>query len=269
MKAETNRIDRMFARCREQGRKALIVFLSAGDPSLGATSQAVRALAAAGADLVEIGVPFSDPMADGPVIQAASQRAIRAGFRMDALLEELTTLRRETDLPSILFSYYNVLLKYGIEKLAAASPDAGIDGWLLVDVPREEADEVQPHLDLNGVYRIPLVAPTTPRERIPYLLEGAGGFVYTITVKGITGTRTELPSDLAERLALVKSCSPLPVAAGFGVSGPAMAAAIAQHADAVVVGSLIVKTLAGKDAFEHNLERAVALVRDLARAMRP
>jgi len=263
-----NRIDDVFAACRREKRKALILYLCAGDPSLDATAKLIPALAEAGADLIELGIPFSDPMADGPVIQAASQRALDAGASLKGILAMARHLQPALKTPLVLFSYFNVMLQYGLDKLAAESAAAGIHGWLTVDVPAEEAGEIQPLLDRHQLHRILLLAPTTPPERAKKLLQKAGGFVYYITVTGVTGARQAVPADLAENLASIKRLTNLPVAAGFGVSTPAMARAVAAHADGVVVGSALVKILADAPSPEAGLAKAVAFTRELAAALR-
>jgi len=264
-----NRIDAVFQRCRRENRKALIVFVTAGDPDLAATRRLLPALADAGADIIELGVPFSDPMADGPTIQAASQRALAAGATPRGILDvarEVRSLR--PDLPLVLFSYYNVILQYGVGAFAADSSQAGIDGWLIVDLPSEEAAEVRSHLERCGLYRIPLAAPTTPPERFPVVLDGAGGFVYYITVTGVTGARRALPDDLIEHVAALRQATDLPIAAGFGISSPEMARAAARYTDGVVVGSALIDRMANAPGVDEGIQAAAAFVASLAQALR-
>lgn len=242
-----NRIDETFARCRQQGHKALVMFVSAGDPTLEVTEELIPAIAAAGADVIEVGVPFSDPMADGPAIQAASQRALASGTTLRKILAMVSRIRERVDTPMVLFSYYNVIMQYGVEALARDSAAAGIDGWLVVDVPAEEADEVRPSVVQHGLHLIQLLAPTTPRERAAKLLADATGFVYYITVTGVTGARDALPDDLSEHLQTIRALTPVPVVAGFGISSPEMARTVAEHADGIVVGSALIQLLAQAD----------------------
>jgi len=263
-----NRIDARFAACRAANRKALVVYVTAGDPNLQVTEQLIPALAAAGADIIEVGVPFSDPMADGPVIQAASQRALKAGTNLAGILAMGERLRPQLDVPLVLFSYYNVLLQYGVEKLAEQSAQAGIDGWLVVDVPDEEAAEIEPSLRSRNLHRIVLLAPTTPPARAQHLLRDAGGFVYYITVTGVTGVRDRVADDLAANLSQAKQLTALPVCAGFGVSTPDMAKAVAAHADGVVVGSALVKLIADEPDPRLAVAKAADFVRSLAAALR-
>ena len=264
-----NRIDSMFEVCRSEGRSALIMYVCAGDPDLGTTGELIRAISRAGADLIEVGVPFSDPMADGPTIQAASERALASGTTLPGILEMVSTLRSELDIPMVLFSYYNVLFNYGIETTAARAADAGLDGMLIVDVPFEEMEEVRPALNTHGLHLISLIAPTTDADRASRILVDAQGFVYCITVTGVTGAREALPEELGRQLESVRSVSPVPVAAGFGISSPSMARATAMHADAVVVGSALVNRLASGETPGKGVADCEAFVRELAEALVP
>jgi len=263
-----DRIAHAFADCRAAGRKALVAFVTAGDPDLAATERLVTAVAGAGADIIELGVPFSDPMADGPTIQESSQRALAAGTTLAGILEMVARVRRETAVPLVLFSYYNVVFQYGVERLAAAAAKAGIDGVLLVDVPLEELGEVEPALDRFALPVIRLVAPTTPPERIAQITAAASGFVYCITVTGVTGARAELPADLGLQLERVRAVSPVPVVAGFGIASPEMATAVAAHADGVVVGSALVKRMAGAGNVDERIAACRQFVAELAAALR-
>ncbi len=263
-----NRIKTTFNRCREENRKALVMFISAGDPSLAASERLVAGIAAAGADIIEVGVPFSDPMADGSAIQAASQRALAAGTTLEGILEMVRTLRQSgLTQPVVLFSYYNVLLQYGVEKLARDSAAAGVDAWLAVDVPFEEAGEIRPCLQACGLDLITLLAPTTPPERCKKLLQDATGFVYYITVTGVTGARNVLPANLQEKLAEIRKMSPVPVVAGFGISNPEMAREVGKHADGVVVGSALVKMMEKVKDLEQGVQDCSMFVRSLFLAL--
>lgn len=263
-----NRIDKIFSDNKAKSRKSLVMFVSAGDPDLAFTEALIPAIVEAGADIVEIGVPFSDPMADGPTIQEASQRALAAGTTLPKILAMVKRIRESgCEAAFVLFSYYNVLLQYGIADLAAASADCGIDGWLVVDVPPEEEDELLPAMEAHDLYKITLLAPTTPTERSRELVSRAKGFVYYITVTGVTGARTELPADLADHLKAVKEAGDVPVVAGFGVSRPDQAAMIARHVDGVVVGSKLIKTIAESADGAQAKQRAVDLVVSLSDVM--
>mgnify|MGYP006284883895 CR=1 FL=1 len=263
-----NRIDTTFQQCRKDNRKALVMFVSAGDPSLTATEALIPAIAAAGADIIEIGVPFSDPMADGTTIQEASQRALTAGTTLPGIIEMVRRVRHQTDAALVLFSYYNVVLQYGVEALARDSAEAGIDGWLLVDVPAEEADEVKPALDENDLRLVTLVAPTTAADRARDLIAKASGFVYYITVTGVTGARQALPARLAEDLAQLRAGQSIPIVAGFGISSGAMAREIGAHADGVVVGSALIQKMNAAPTVDQGIRDAETFVRELAAALR-
>jgi tryptophan synthase alpha chain len=260
-----NRIDTTFETCRKAGRKALVMFVSAGDPDLASTEKLIREIVEAGADVVEIGVPFSDPMADGPTIQEASQRALASGTTLSGILAMVERLREGgVDAPFVLFSYYNVLFHYGMPKLAADAKAAGLDGVLVVDVPYEEMGEILPDLQANDLHLIRLVAPTTSPERAAKILADATGFVYTITVTGVTGARNELPPELDDLLVRMGEASPVPVVAGFGVSSPELAKLVSQKADGVVVGSALVKRMAGDRPVAERIADCKAFVASLA-----
>lgn len=256
-----DRIAATFEECRRTGRKALVGFLTAGDPTLEESEKDLRAALENGVDILELGVPFSDPTADGPVIQEAGQRALAAGITLDKILGLAARLRDAFPAaPLILFSYANPLLAHGYERTCAEAAKAGVDGLLVVDMPFEELTELRPHLDKNGLCAISLIAPTTPLERKRRILAGAKGFVYYIMVKGVTGMRGGLVTDLETQLRELRSCTALPIAVGFGVSNGAQAREAAAHADAAVVGSALVK--AAREG------RLAPLVRELAAALR-
>lgn len=260
-----NRIDQLFSQYRKKGKKALVLYITAGDPELSFTEELISAVIEAGGDVIEIGVPFSDPMADGPTIQAASERALKNDVTLPDILAMVKRLRaKHPETPFVLFSYYNLLLHYGVDSLAAESAAAGLDGWLIVDMPDVEEGEVVPALTDNGLYKITLLAPTSGRERMRQLLGKSYGFVYYITVTGVTGARDKLPDDLAEHLNMITELSPIPVVAGFGVSTPDMAQRAAQYTDGVVVGSKLVQTAADAPDRVTALNDCRKLVRSLA-----
>jgi len=224
------------------GKKKLVGFASAGCPNVKESLEFMDAMLSGGVDVLEIGVPFSDPMADGPTIQASSQKALSSGTTVKDVLSICKTLSDKYPKKGfVLFSYYNLIFHMGPEKFAKAAKAAGADGVLVVDVPLEERHEIKPILDKYGLDLIPLVSPATPKARIKEILKGIGGFVYYIIFKGVTGTRTELPKDLKDKVCELKKTSPLPVAAGFGVSDPIMARKVAKIADGVVMGSAFVR----------------------------
>ncbi len=264
-----SRIEAIFGQCQQEKRKALTVFISAGNPNIAASEKLALALADAGADIIELGVPFSDPMADGPVIQAAANRALAAGTRLSDIIAMAQRIRLAAPhIPLILFSYYNVILSYGVEKLADDCVKAGIDGWLVVDVPFEESAEIQPILKKRGLSLIPLVAPTTSLERARKIVKRADGFVYYVTVKGVTGVRMELPADLQRKLNALREVSPVPVVAGFGIATPEMAKITVAHADGIVVGSALVRLMNEAKTPESGIARCRELTTALAAALR-
>ena len=235
-----SRITETFDRLRLERKHALIPFIVAGDPDLHTTVDLIVELARAGASLIELGIPFSDPVADGPVIQRASRRALENGGGVAEALEVLAQARKQTDVPIILFSYFNPLLKFGIEKLSVEARLAGADGVLVTDLAAEESGDFASRLAREGLDSILLVAPTTTGKRLQMITERASGFIYAVSRAGVTGTRAE-PSNEAELLVnRVRKVSDLPVAVGFGVSSAAQVAEVFGYADGAVVGSAIV-----------------------------
>ena len=233
-----------FAAANAQGRPARVLFMPCGFPTKAASLEAMETLVSGGADVLELGVPFSDPIAEGAVIQAASQQALKDGVNLKDILALAAELRaRHPALGLVLFSYFNPLLAYGPERLCADAAKAGIDGLLVVDVPYEEQDEFKPLVTAAGLSWIPLISPATTPERAAKIIEGCDGFVYVITVRGITGERKALPPELADRLAALRAVTALPLAAGFGISDAATAAEIGRHAQGIVVGSAAVRAL--------------------------
>ncbi|MDP1992201.1 MAG: tryptophan synthase subunit alpha [Syntrophales bacterium] len=237
------RIEERFTTLKKANRKAFIAYLTAGDPDLETTAKLIPALEAAGVDIVEIGVPFSDPTADGPAIQAASQRALKSGATLAKILTMIATLRRTSAIPIVLFGYYNPILSYGPATFAVDAEAAGVDGILVVDLPPEEAGELRRYTDKAGQAFITLIAPTTDPTRARKILRGATGFVYYISVTGVTGTAVPRPDDVQRDLERLKGMTALPLAVGFGISTPDQAAAIAPLADGVVVGSALVRLI--------------------------
>jgi tryptophan synthase alpha chain len=237
------RIGRRFAALRAEGRKAFVAFLTAGDPSLERTLEAALALEAAGADVLELGVPFSDPLADGPVIQRASERALQRGTTLAAVLDLVRRLRQSSQLPIVLFSYANPLLRLGLERLARDAAAAGVDGVLVTDLPPEEAGEwiaIARQAELDTIF---LVAPTSPDERLRLVAEATRGFLYAISRTGVTGEEQALSADAAPLIARLKALSEVPVVLGFGISTPEQVRAAGAVADGVVVGSALVRFL--------------------------
>ena len=254
-----NRIDQTFRRLAAEGRKGLVGYLTAGDPDAAISERNIRAAIENGVDVLELGVPFSDATADGPVIQEASQRALAAGMTVGGALQMACRLRRDFDLPIVLFGYANPFFRYGYERLSADAAEAGVDGVLVVDLPFEESGELRVPLEKHGLCFIRLIAPTTPTYRASAILKDAGGFVYYIMVTGVTGARTKTAEDVRGHVERLRGCTSLPIAVGFGVSGGQQAREAARSADAVVVGSALVR--AAQEA------RAGEFVRELRNAL--
>jgi tryptophan synthase alpha chain len=236
-----NRVDKKFREIREEGRKGLVGYLTAGDPDPDVSEKDIRIALEGGVDVLELGVPFSDPTADGSTIQAASQRALAAGMTVRGALDLVERIRRDFDQPIVLFGYTNPFFHYGYEALCADAAGAGADGLLVVDLPFEESGELLPHMNRQGLHFIPLIAPTTPRDRVATIVKNAHGFVYYIMVRGVTGARERVAGDLAAHVKALRECTALPVAVGFGVSSGDQARRAGREADAVVVGSALVK----------------------------
>ena len=233
----------MLARLQREQRKGLVPYVTVGDPDMEVTRVAVLSIAQAGADAIELGIPFSDPMADGPVIQGSSARALAAGSSVPRVLELVAKLREDTDVPLILFGYYNPFFRYGHERLARDIKAAGADGLLCVDLPPEEAGDMVRSCRKEQVDRIFLLAPTSNEARISAVAKVASGFLYFVSVTGVTGARSDAPQGIEELVARVRSGVGLPVGVGFGISTAAQAAAVARYADLVVVGSALVRRM--------------------------
>jgi tryptophan synthase alpha chain len=236
-----NRIERVFRDLKRTGRKGLVGYLTAGDPGPAVSEQIIRMALQNGVDVLELGVPFSDPTADGPIIQEASQRALAAGMSVEGVLAMVRNLRRDVQTPIVLFGYVNPLFVYGFARFCADAAKAGVDGLLVVDLPFEESGELRACAARHGLCFIPLIAPTTPDDRAAAILKDAAGFVYYIMVTGVTGVRERLTADVAQQVGRLRRLTRLPVAVGFGISNGAQARAAAEPADAVVVGSALVE----------------------------
>ena len=266
-----DRLATRFAACARDDRAALVTFVTAGDPDMDRMPQILAALVAGGADIIEIGMPFTDPMADGPAIQAGNIRSLATGTTLRSVLAAVAAFRAgDAATPLILMGYFNPILAYGPERFAADAAAAGLDGTIVVDLPPEEDGELTPWLAAQGLHTIRLATPTTDAARLPAVVAGASGFVYYVAVAGITGAGSAEVADIAAAVARLKAATPLPVAVGFGIRTPVQAAAIAVHADAVVVGSAIVSLIgAAAEARANDLpEQVEAFVAGLAAAVR-
>lgn len=252
------RISNLFARKRAERRKAFIAYVTGGDPTPAHTASLVLALERGGADLVELGVPFSDPIADGPVIQRASDRALKAGTTVPQLLEIVREIRRKSDIPLLLFSYMNPLLHYGFERLAREVADAGIDGVLLTDLCIEEASEPVRQLHAHGLDTVFLGAPTSTERRLKLVAEHSSGFVYLVSRTGVTGEQASLSESAAPLVQRMRAITDLPLAVGFGIGSAQQVAEVSRIADAVVVGSALVQCIAAhadKPTLADDVER--------------
>jgi len=265
----TTRIDHRFAKLKEEGRAALVTFLMAGDPDADTSLAIVKALPAAGADVIELGMPFTDPMADGPAIQAAGLRALKAGQNMKKTLALVRAFRKDDDAtPIVLMGYYNPIYIYGVDKFLVDAKSAGVDGLIVVDLPPEEDDELCLPALKAGLNFIRLATPTTDDKRLPTVLNNTSGFVYYVSITGITGMAAPDTSKVAAAVTRIKRHTKLPVAVGFGVRTAEQAAAIAQGADGVVVGSALVEIVRGSlDKAGKATPRTVKAVADLVTAL--
>ena len=251
----SDRIKRCFARAKAEERGAFVAYLTMGYPTLAQSEAAVDDLVAGGVDIVELGVPFSDPFADGAVIRSAAYEALKQGVTLDGVLAAAKRIRaRHPETGLVVFTYYNLIFSKGLEAFAQAAADAGIDAVLSVDLPLEERDELLDVLRPHGLTVVPLIAPNTPLERVVASAAGLDDtFLYVITVKGTTGARTELPADLTARLDAIRAAVKIPIAAGFGISTRAQAEVVSRHADGFVVGSALVKRLGAEGSLKGPL----------------
>jgi tryptophan synthase alpha chain len=263
-----NRIVERFTRLRAAGRKGLVVYIGAGDPDLEATRQLALAFDQAGVDVLELGVPFSDPLADGVVNQLAAQRGLASGTTPKKVLETVAALRRDSALPIVLYIYYNLIHHHGPEAFIADAAQAGVDGLLVLDLPPEEAEEHYARMEAADLCPICLVAPTTPEERVALIARPARGFIYYVSREGVTGMQQTLSESIGPMTALIRRHTDLPVAVGFGISTPEQAREVARHADAVVVGSAVVHRIGEGGRQPDMIPRVSAFVRSLAEAIK-
>jgi tryptophan synthase alpha chain len=269
-----SRLTRLFEKLKEQDRAALVTFITANDPNPELFRQLLEGMPTAGADIIELGMPFSDPMADGPSIQLSSQRALKAGVTIDDVLGAVKRMRElEMDTPIILMGYYNPIYRYGPAEFAQAAANAGVDGVIIVDLPPEEAEELNQNLREHNLHMIFLATPTTDITRLPRVLDHASGFVYYVAVKGVTGTKSADMTEVGARIAEMREQTDLPLGVGFGIRTAAQAAEVARFADAVVVGSAIVDIIADGIDDDYRPEaglsaRVLGFVKDLSDGVR-
>jgi tryptophan synthase alpha chain len=263
-----NRIEERFAQLKRTGKKGFIVYIGAGDPDLDATRRLALAFDQAGVDILELGVPFSDPLADGLVNQLAAQRGLESGTTPPKLLETVAAIRRESKIPIVLYIYFNLIHRVGMEKFIHDAAKAGVDGLLVLDLPPEESDRYESLMKAAGLCHIYLVAPTTPEDRMEYIVKRGAGFIYYISREGVTGMQAKVASNLAQQVAKIRSHTPLPVAVGFGVSNPDQARQVAKDADGVVVGSAVVNQIARHGKSPELVARVGQFVKSLADAVK-
>lgn len=267
-----NRIRDRFEELKAAGKTALVPFITAGDPNLKTTARILEELDRSGADVIELGIPFSDPMADGPTIQASSERALKNGVNIKDVLGLVKDFRKKSEVPVVLFGYYNPIFSYGCKRFADAAKRAGADGVLVVDLPPEESAELKRELDRVGMDLVVLMTPTSSAVRMRQISKGASGFVYYVSVAGVTGARKTLKHNIKDAVKTARKVSRLPVSVGFGISTPAQAGVVASFSDGVVVGSAIINIIAknvdGKGRPAKDLtEKVGRFVRGLKRAI--
>lgn len=255
-----SRIANTFAACKQEGRAALVTYIAAFDPDMKTSEEILNSLPDLGADVIELGMPFSDPMADGAVIQAASQRALKAGANVKDTIQMAGRFRKNyPDTPLILMGYFNPVFKYGIKSFVNDAANAGVDGVIIVDLPKEEEDEFTSFADKKGLSLIHLIAPTTGKERAKHVLQNASGFVYYISITGITGTASATKETIGKAVDELRDATDLPIVAGFGIKTPEQAAELSSVADGIVVGSSIIEHAQNKDYKEFVSQLASAV----------
>lgn len=263
-----NRIEARFAKLKQDGQKALVVYFGAGDPHLEATRQLALAFDRAGVDVLELGVPFSDPLADGLVNQLAAQRGLESGTTPPKLFETVAAIRRESLIPIVFYVYFNLMHRFGVERFIVDAARAGVDGLLVLDLPLEEADTYEQLMRQAGLCAIWLVAPTTPEDRIAQIVKRGTGFIYYISREGVTGMQSSVADNLAGRVALIRRHTALPIAIGFGISNPEQARQVAGAADGAVVGSAVVNQIAQLGKSPALVPRLEAFVKSLCNGVK-
>ncbi|HEY4415825.1 MAG TPA: tryptophan synthase subunit alpha [Verrucomicrobiae bacterium] len=263
-----NRIEARFTQLKRDRKKGLVVYIGAGDPNLQATHDLTLAFDQAGVAVVELGVPFSDPLADGLVNQLAAQRGLESKTTPPKVLATVTDIRKQSQVPIVLYIYFNLIHKVGMEKFIADCAQAGVDGLLVLDLPPEESDNYEALMKKNSLCHIYLVAPTTPDDRMALIVKRGAGFIYYISREGVTGMQSQIATNLASQVAKLRSHTTLPIAVGFGVSNPEQAKLVASEADAVVVGSAIVNQIAENGKSPELVAKVGAFVKSLADAVK-
>ena len=263
-----NRIIERFARLKQQGQKGFIVYIGAGDPDLETTRQLALSFDRAGVDVLELGVPFSDPLADGLVNQLAAQRGLESGTTPVKVLETVKAIRKESPVPIVFYIYFNLLHRYGFKKFINDAASAGVDGLLVLDLPPEESENYESMMREAGLCVIYLVAPTTPEDRIEFIVKRATGFVYYVSREGVTGMQSKVSDTISQMTAKIRAHTQLPIAVGFGISNPEQARAVAANAEAIVVGSAIVNQIAAHGKSKELVPSVTEFVKSLADAVK-
>lgn len=263
-----NRIEERFAQLRQRKQKGLVVYIGAGDPHLEATCALALAFDPAGVDILELGVPFSDPLADGLVNQLAAQRGLASGTTPPRVLETVAAIRRTSAIPVVLYIYYNLIHHHGLERFIQDAARAGVDGLLVLDLPPEESDTYESLMRQAGLCPVYLIAPTTPEERVASIVPRGRGFIYYVSREGVTGMQAKVSDTIGQMTGAIRRHTDLPIAVGFGISNPEQARQVAAHADAIVVGSAIVNQIAARGASPDLVPQVAAFVKSLADAVK-
>lgn len=263
-----NRIEQRFADLKSQGKKGLVVYIGAGDPDLESTRQLALAFDNAGADVLELGIPFSDPLADGLVNQLAAQRGLDSGTTPGGVLETVKSIRKESEIPIVFFVYYNLLHRYGLKRFIQDSADAGADGILILDLPPEESEDYSQLMQNAGLCPVFLIAPTTPDARIQSIVEQGKGFIYYVSREGVTGMQSSISSTISEMTGTIRQRTQLPIAIGFGISNPEQARQVAEYGDAIVVGSAVVNKIAEEGKSDTLVSHVSEFVGSLSNAIK-
>jgi tryptophan synthase alpha chain len=263
-----NRIAKRFARLKESQEKGFVVYIGGGDPNLAATADLASAFDKLGVDVLEIGVPFSDPLADGLVNQLAAQRGLESGTTPPLILETVKRIRETSQIPVVLYVYFNILHRFGLARFIQAAAIAGVDGLLVLDLPPEESENYESLMRDAGLSVIYLIAPTTPEDRIELIVRRATGFIYYVSREGVTGMQSKVSTTIGEMISRIRAHTDLPIAIGFGISNPDQAAAVAHEAEAVVVGSAIVNQIAEHGKNANLVSRVTAFVEPMIKAVK-
>lgn len=259
------RIEKNLRRSRERGRKSLIIYITAGDPDLKVTEELVYSIAEAGADVVELGIPFSDPLADGPTIQQASYRALKGKVTIPKILSTIEKIRKKSSVPIALMTYYNPIFCYGLDRFVADSKAVGVDGLIVPDLPLEESKELLGITERFGIELISFIAPTSTPQRIAAIAQSARGFIYCVSVTGVTGIRENLSLDVAEMIRKIRPYTDVPLAIGFGISNTKQAKEMIKYSDAIIVGSAVVKII---ENYQNDLATMLSQVKDFVRSLK-